>query len=493
MRSILVLVVSVFLFVVGVTHGASESSKVVQASEILAKIERGELVDYKDVIIEGDLNLSKLNLPRDNTGKFIVKSKINIIRSLVKGNMDFSSVVFQKSVNFEYTNLSNGASFKRSEFGENVNFGEAYFGNDGYFRGARFYGDAAFERVRFSDGASFRVVEFCGDVHFNDAQFADNAYFWKAKVDGDAHFNNTNFICDADFIEVVFGGHAYFADANFDGIANFEEATFIENSLFKNARFNGNSYFKYVQFVSDADFSEDQFNKNANFVRSTFGEYVNFNKAVFRSDLKFNRAKFVQDVNLTSIKFAPNSSLDLSYADFRLLVSDWIMIKDNLVYDRTTYINLVNSYERQMSYDDAYNCYYDYRSINQRRKSWGDASKYIDVISWITSGYGVRPIYTLIYSVTMIVFFGFVFWIGNGIRADTFCPCIKFDGYSERVPFIDSILFSTIIFVAKVPTNFKTVGKYKYVSILEGILGWVLLAVVLSMVIGNVSRGPYVM
>lgn len=51
------------LMVAGASDGASEDSReVVQASEILAAIERGEPVDYDGVIVEGDLDQGAANL-----------------------------------------------------------------------------------------------------------------------------------------------------------------------------------------------------------------------------------------------------------------------------------------------------------------------------------------------------------------------------------------------------------------------------------------------
>ena len=44
--------------------GAAEPTRVVQAEEILKKIELGQPVEYDNVIVEGDLDLSGLDLPR---------------------------------------------------------------------------------------------------------------------------------------------------------------------------------------------------------------------------------------------------------------------------------------------------------------------------------------------------------------------------------------------------------------------------------------------
>ena len=52
-RSILALILVALLLAVGASEGAPDSREVVQASEILAKIERGEPVEYDGVIVEG--------------------------------------------------------------------------------------------------------------------------------------------------------------------------------------------------------------------------------------------------------------------------------------------------------------------------------------------------------------------------------------------------------------------------------------------------------
>jgi len=53
MRSILASILATLLLAVGVSHGVLDSREVVQASEILAKIEIGEPVEYDNVIVEG--------------------------------------------------------------------------------------------------------------------------------------------------------------------------------------------------------------------------------------------------------------------------------------------------------------------------------------------------------------------------------------------------------------------------------------------------------
>jgi hypothetical protein len=57
------LAVILALILANTAHGLSIGySRVVQASEVLAKIENQTPVEYNNVIIEGELDLSKLNL-----------------------------------------------------------------------------------------------------------------------------------------------------------------------------------------------------------------------------------------------------------------------------------------------------------------------------------------------------------------------------------------------------------------------------------------------
>ena len=57
------------LLAVGAAEGASDSRPVVQASEILAAIEGGEPVEYNNVIVEGDLDISGLNLSTEHVDR----------------------------------------------------------------------------------------------------------------------------------------------------------------------------------------------------------------------------------------------------------------------------------------------------------------------------------------------------------------------------------------------------------------------------------------
>ena len=66
-------VLLLFIFAAAAAISAAQSGsndrEVVQASEILEKIERGEPAEYNHVIVEGDLDLSKLDLTKKHVNR----------------------------------------------------------------------------------------------------------------------------------------------------------------------------------------------------------------------------------------------------------------------------------------------------------------------------------------------------------------------------------------------------------------------------------------
>ena len=224
--------------------GEESERRVVPASEILAKIERGEAVEYDDVIIEGDLDISELNLPTEHVDRTeeekqfglsdelkVISSPITITNSEIQGKVNFSNVKFQKP----------------------VDFGGAEFGRYAGFGGAEFTGDAYFREAEFGGNANFGEAEFGGYAYFGGAEFTGDAYFREAKFTGDANFGEAEFGGDANFINVTFDNELI--------LNNFKFGRFYItwDSIKDNLVYNGPVYlaliknFKVIEQFSDAD------------------------------------------------------------------------------------------------------------------------------------------------------------------------------------------------------------------------------------------------
>jgi hypothetical protein len=103
----------------------ADPRRIVQASEILAKIERGGPVEYYGVIVVGDLDLSGLDLPTKHVERSedeirhwdlteevkVVKSLIWIENSEIRGVVNFSNSngEFKKQISFLGINFTKGS------------------------------------------------------------------------------------------------------------------------------------------------------------------------------------------------------------------------------------------------------------------------------------------------------------------------------------------------------------------------------------------------
>jgi hypothetical protein len=179
-------------------------------------------------------------------------------------------------------------------------------------------------------------------------------------------------------------------------------------------------------------------------------------------------------------QFAQNSRIILNDTDFTRFKAHWNEIAGHLVWDPGAYLAFVNNYHGLGWSTDEDDCYYQYRSLNQAGKQWG-WSKIIDILAWLSCGYGVRPSYAVFWSLITILAFGLLFWKSDGIRrsAKPLYEPAEVDRLPEHVTLRNALFFSTMVFLSQGPIDFLPVGKNRNYVILEGILGWLLLALFL--------------
>jgi hypothetical protein len=89
-------------------------------------------------------------------------------------------------------------------------------------------------------------------------------------------------------------------------------------------------------------------------------------------------------------------------------------------FDEGAYLALIKNYNNLGWYNAANECYYDYR--NEVRKNWLTAyapdlktrvsnifNWFIDTMEWLLYGYGVQPLFPVLWSVFIVLAFGFFF------------------------------------------------------------------------------------
>lgn len=213
----------------------------VNASEIIAKINRGEAVSYKNAEIVGNLDMTKLQNMKQNAEKGKYDSKEFI--STVTAPLTFINCTFKGDV----------LAYNSPE----VNVG--LFNNSSEVYNTNFEKDVLFENCTFEEKSAFKYSEFDGNASFVSSRFAEEALFKYAEFKKTANFSNVRFGGEANFKYVEFPEKVSFAGANFKEEANFKYAEFNSGVSFEKALFNGTANFKYADIkrtfnIKGADF-----------------------------------------------------------------------------------------------------------------------------------------------------------------------------------------------------------------------------------------------
>jgi len=377
----------------------ADNLREVPASEILAKIERGETVKYDHIRITGDLDISRLNLPL-NDGKFLVAPIIEIVSSIFAGTVNFSESKFQNYINLSKTKFT-GSAF--------------------------FYGSI------FSGGVNFILSQFEGSAHFYWSHFGGHVMFMAAQFSGLATFYNSTFKDDTDFTKSRFNEDVIFEGSEFFKVADFSYSKFDEKAIFKNSKFKG----------------------DAKFIASRFGGFANFESCYFSKSLNLEgsniSAIFLQDTILEK-----GSTVLLKYSVFSRLEIPWKLILDKLEFDGSAYLALVKNYNNLEWFDDADECYYQYRTI-RRKESLQGYQWLVDLIPWWFYGYGVRFYYPLAWMIGALIFSAAIYVLGG------------------QAQFPGAFGLSIIILTTTTQVVNLT-GPCWIMSIIERIVGWLLMS-----------------
>jgi len=348
-----------------------------------------------------------------------------------------------------------------------VSFEDAAFAQDAFFNAARFRGSADFNYSQFDSYSYFAAAQFSRDALFSDMEFSEASDFSAATFSGQANFIRSRLV-EPYFGDVLFSGPAQFGLVNFDGLSGFGGAVFADEAGFGLARFS-----------HAADFSSAVFRDLALFGLTRFEDIVAFQEARFEGDLNFKGAT-ISALLFEKAELDKETRIILNDTDISRFRARWDEIEDHVAWEPGAYLALVENYRRLGWSKDEDNCYYHYRKLDQAAKKWS-WSKAIDILAWLSCGYGVRPGYALAWSLFTILCFGLVFWKGDGIRRSSrpLSGPAEEDSFPERVTLRNALFFSTMVFLSQGPIDFLPMGRHRYYVILEGITGWLLLALFL--------------
>lgn len=240
----IVFVIMLFIMFLSVEGSAIEleSSRVIPSSQILAQIRNSTPVEYTNIEVMGDLDLSNISEP--------VTSPITIKDSEFHGVVIFNDSIIKEPINFERTLFLKPAYFFQTRFMEGVNFNHAQFNETAIFRKSLINQAADFGEARFNGRVDFRdsiitaeIADFGGAYFDDDAQFIETGFSVK-----NANFEWSQFNKSAKFWHSVFGEYADFRGAHFGDIADFYVVQFNDTADFWGAQFEKELFFNDVSF-----------------------------------------------------------------------------------------------------------------------------------------------------------------------------------------------------------------------------------------------------
>jgi len=512
---------------------------IIPAEKVQKAIENGDDIDFDEkVTISGNLDIKTWNLPEITSQclggrRKLVSSSIKIRNSKIKGYVDFSSSWFLKPLEFINTDFGSHVDFSKSKL-DNIGFGGSVFLSehttrftDTLFLKNAIFGGVSFRAVDFERAKFYATTRFDGSnfdySQFDNCEFYGRTSFTHAQFDGIAFFSNTKFInlsdssgyvFSTDFTNTIFAKGVHFDEAEFgksicftwakfiSDSPRFEAAYFVgakfkEGATFWDTVFDGIAHFGLTVFFYDADFKNASFKDDADFGGAYFYGHAKFMGVRFYEKAYFYKTSFwknfiltgtrAYEIRLRDIYLLGGSCVSLTYPEISVcswekallwsrscialddsgithLFIQWSTIKNHIAFNPSVYLFLVKCFKDSGQYPEADSCYYQYRDISQKKKKLS-ISKIKDLLEDFYYGYEVYPFKALSVWALTIAIATSVFLLGNG----------NYDFNS----IYSSLYNSTIIFTSNAKSIKWEHWYLNLFSLLEGLLGWLLMALFL--------------
>lgn len=205
----------------------------IKASDIIKQINDGKAVQYNNVEIEGDLDLTDIaSRDRKRTGNAFDHSET--YESYVASSLSFTNCTFLGDV-LAYYNIDRRDETYIAHFEKDVIFKNCVFQRASEFKYSEFNGTAQFDGTTFNNVANFKYAEFSGGPNFS-----------KVKFDDGADFKYTDFPRGTSFEKATFRGHANFKYSKFKTPLNVTGVDFRGDEDFKYTRVDGRSFTSYL-------------------------------------------------------------------------------------------------------------------------------------------------------------------------------------------------------------------------------------------------------
>jgi len=282
MKNVAVLVLSLLSFI-GV-----QSQSIVDASEIIEKINKGQDVIYENTIIEGDIDLTH--------NEAILYKNLNLDKYI---SSDIDDLLDRTSHNY-FVEIDSKIEFINCEF-EGDLIGYRVDEEENRMYNAKFNNSVTFAGCTFNGEMNFKYTVFEQETEIESSFIENNSNFKYAQFNNQVNFSGSSFSKSSDFNCAQFAGLAVFQGTDFYQKARFNQASFKDAVYFTETSFSEKALFTYAKF-KQAVFNNAQFDGDGNFAYSIFDEGVKFVNAKFKDKATFDNAKY-DDIDLEGTSF----------------------------------------------------------------------------------------------------------------------------------------------------------------------------------------------
>ena len=267
---------------------ADQRELAVNGNDVLEAVKTGKNLDFQGALIVDDVMFDQLplqavadipDLPPAIQGR-LQQEGLTMVR-VIPGSITIRDSHFEKNlatnlvndvlvvlggVNISGSTFLQSLDFSKMIFAKSVVFADVNVEHEGFFIGAQFEDTVDFSHTRFGTHSRFHKAMFRAPVIFSDVQFEGVAEFLEVEFHQSADFSRANFMSGTGFSGSVFHGPAdfsgmkaqreiYFRFSEFKQQVSFRDAQFRNVLDFSNSRFEGAHHFSNAEFAVAPDFT----------------------------------------------------------------------------------------------------------------------------------------------------------------------------------------------------------------------------------------------
>jgi uncharacterized protein YjbI with pentapeptide repeats len=432
--------------------GQNDSLQNITAEQAMAMISAGDpLIGLR---VKGDVNLGQQNL------EYPVEAELEgqkVVIAGLPGPPPFSRIALTPDIDIR------GCFFEGHVALAGLHFKGTFGATSTAFHGGLNAQHSVFDR-----GANFFRSSFEGKCVFSDVTFWDTVYFAHASF------------LKADFFNVLFQKEGNFSEALFHDVCNFSMSRFMMSQPyvcldFHLSKFREATYFKDAVMDGIADFSGANFREQADFLRAAF-RTVNFTNAKFgRLDLKWEQIEggrlMFGEIVLPAFEKKPV----IHEQEWTKLLKER---KDADLPDKHRQYDILKAiFISQGDHVSADDCFYEWKQVERRQTQlgWNPENwmvKAFHFLNWLSCGYGVKPIRTVLFALALVLLFALAYTILD--------PSFVLAGGASGTTHDLHLALKNLDFSASVFMNFDAdasglVRTARLFFVTERLLGWLTL------------------